>query len=224
MAVGTRASEEIRKDITDQLSLDSRMSEADVEVEVMEDGSVRLSGAVPTYAARRAAQEDASSVDGVRSVDNRLYVERTEGIAGPSDEEVRDDVLGAIDTDEDLESTDVDASVSDGWVTLRGSVDAYWKKLRAESLASTQVGVRGLTNEVAVVPSGTYEDRLIAESITSALEQDAQIEAGLIDVRVLGGRVTLSGSVPSLSALQAAEATAQYTPGVIEVVNELSIV
>ncbi len=222
MAVSTRASEEIKKDIIDQLSLDSRVSAVDVEVDVAE-GKVSLLGAVPTYGARRAAQEDASSVDGVKSIDNRLYVERTEGIPGPADDEICGRVRAAIREDEDLEGADVDASVSGGWVTLRGSVDAYWKKLRVEELASTEVGVCGLTNELAVVPSGTYEDKLIAESIMAALERDIRVDAGAIDVRVHGGKVTLSGSVPSLPALQMAQATAQYTPGVVEVVNELVI-
>jgi osmotically-inducible protein OsmY len=222
MTVSTRASEEIKKDIIDQLSLDSRVSAADVEVDVTE-GRVSLLGAVPTYGIRRAAQEDASLVDGVRSIDNRLYVERTEGVPGPADEEVRGHVMNAIGGDDDLEGVDVDASVSGGWVTLRGNVDAYWKKLRAEELASIQIGVCGLTNELAVVPSGTYEDKLIAESIVAALDGDARVDAGTIDVRVHGGKVTLSGSVPSFPVLQMVQATAQYTPGVIEVVNELEI-
>ncbi len=77
--------------------------------------------------------------------------------------------------------------VEDGWATLRGTVDAFWKRLRAEERALTLSGVRGVTNEPGVMPSRAYEDRRIAESIVSALERNVHTDAEHIDVRVSNG-------------------------------------
>jgi hyperosmotically inducible protein len=222
MAVTTRPSEEIKKDVADQLYWDSRVSAAAVKVEV-DDGRVRLSGTVPTYSARRAAQEDAWLVPGVRAVDNQLKVAYESDVQVPADAEISANLTNIIRWDADLENADIDASVTDGWVTLRGAVDAYWKKLRAEELASTLTGVHGVTNELAVVPSRSYEDKLIADSIMAALERTVHSEVEFINVQVNRGEVTLTGNVSSLPAFRATQQTAEYTPGVVAVNNELTI-
>lgn len=141
----------------------------------------------------------------------------------PPDDEIRENVTDVIHWDSDLEDADIAVSVAEGWVTLRGTVDAYWKKKRAQETASTLTGVRGITNELAVVPSRTYEDKLIADSIIAALERNIQVDASTIHVHVNGGEVILSGSVPSLPMFRAAQATAEDTPGVVAVNNDLEI-
>jgi osmotically-inducible protein OsmY len=141
----------------------------------------------------------------------------------PPDDEIRENATNAIHGESDLEDADVDVYAAHGWITLRGTVDAHWKKQRAQETVSTLPGVRGVTNELAVVPSRTYEDRLIADSIVAALERNIDVDASTIDVRVNGGEVTLSGSVPSLPAFRAAQATAEDTPGVVAVNNDLEI-
>ncbi len=147
----------------------------------------------------------------------------TRASEAPPDDEIRENVANVIHWDSDLEDADITVSVAEGWVTLRGTVDAYWKKQRAQETASTLTGVRGITNELAVVPSRTYEDKLIADSIVAALERNIQVDASTIHVRVNGGEVTLSGSVPSLPVFRAAQATAEDMPGVVAVNNDLEI-
>lgn len=222
MAVATRSDEEIRKDVADQLHWNSRVDATRIRVKVTE-GVVRLAGAVSTYSACQAAEEAASLVPGVKSVENQLEIEYPSGAEIPADAEIVANLVNCLHWDSDLENADIDVSVNDGWVILRGTVDAYWKKLRAEELASTLTGVQGVSNELAAVPSGTYEDRLIADSIVAALERSVHLDAEFIDVRVNGGVVTLSGSVASLPAFREAQQTAEYTPGVMAVHNDLVI-
>lgn len=222
MAIATRSSEDIKKDVVDQLYWDGRVNAADVEVKVA-DGTVRLEGTVPVYSARRAAEEDAWRVPGVRAVANDLQVVYPREVEVPPDEEIGRNLAERLRWDADLEQADVDVSVHRGRVTLRGTVDAYWKKCHAEDLAATLTGVQDVQNELAVVPSGTYEDRLIADSIMAALERNIDGEVESVDVVVNGGRVTLSGSVSGLPAFRAAQEATEYTPGVVEVSNELTI-
>ena len=222
MAVTIRSDEDIKKDVVDQLYWDGRVDAAEVMVEVM-NGVVRLTGSVPTYSARRAAEDDARLIEGVASVDNQLEVKHPKESEIPADDEIQENLANVLTWAPDLDQSDIDLAVEGGWVTLWGTVDAYWKKLKAEELASTLSGVRGVTNELAVVPSRTYEDRLVAESLVSALDRNVYVDAEYIDVHVNGGVVTLSGSVSSLPAFRAAEETAEHTPGVVEVRNELVI-
>jgi len=222
MAVTTRSSEELRKDVQDQLHWDSRVNAGNVKIEV-DDATVKLTGTVPTYSARRAAQEDAWLVPGVKSVDNQLTVVYHGAAQVPADSEIAANLMNIISWDSDLENADIDVSVKDGWVTLRGTVNAYWKKLCAEELASTPTGVHGVTNELAVVPSGSYEDKLIADSIVAALERNTHGDVEFINVQVNRGEVTLTGSVSSLPAFRAAQQAAEYTPGVVAVNNDLTI-
>jgi hyperosmotically inducible protein len=222
MAIATRSSAEIKKDVVDQLYWDGRVDAGGVEVKVV-DGTVRLSGTVPTHSARRAAEEDAWQVPGVKSVENGLTVAYPGAVEVPADEEIGASLANLLRWDADLENADIDVAVASGWVTLRGTVDAYWKKRRAEDLATTLTGVQGVRNELAVVPSGIYEDRLIADSIIAALERNIDGDVESMDVQVNGGQVTLSGSVSDLSAFRAAQQAAEYTPGVVAVCNELTI-
>jgi osmotically-inducible protein OsmY len=141
----------------------------------------------------------------------------------PPDDEIREDAASVIQGDSDLEDADIDVSVAEGWITLRGAVDAYWKKQRAREAVSALIGVRGLTNELAIVPSRTYEDKLIADSIVAALERNIHVDVGTVDVHVNGGEVTLSGGVSNLSTFRAAQAIAEDTPSVVAVNNDLEI-
>ncbi len=141
----------------------------------------------------------------------------------PPDDEIQENVANVLRGDFDLEDADVDVYIAQGWVTLRGAVDAHWKKQKAADMVSTLAGVRGITNELAVVPSRTYEDKLIADSIVAALERNIPVDARAVDVRVNGGEVTLSGAVSSLPAFRAAQAISEDTPGVVAVNNDLEI-
>lgn len=222
MALATRASEDIKKDVIDQLYWDDRIDASNVKAEVT-NGAVTLTGSVPTYAARQAAQEDAWLIPGVSSVDNLLEVAYPTEFERPTDAELQANLSTAMSWEPHLPGSDIEVSVQGGWVTLNGSVDAYWKKLRAEEIATTLTGVLGVTNELAVVPSDAYEDRLIADNIVAALDRNVHVDAESVDVRVNNGVVTLSGSVSSLPAFRAAQETAEYTAGVIAVNNELVI-
>lgn len=65
--------EEIKKNIVDQIYSNSKVSAADVKVEVS-GGQVKLTGTVPTLSAKAAASDSVWLVSGVRFVENDLKV------------------------------------------------------------------------------------------------------------------------------------------------------
>jgi osmotically-inducible protein OsmY len=80
---------------------------------------------------------------------------------------------------------------------LEGTVDAFWKKVRAEDLAFSMRGVLGLTNKIAVVPTQTIADENLAENIINALDRNVNVNVDDVNVTVEDGTVTLTGAVPS---------------------------
>ena len=132
-------------------------------------------------------------------------------------------VRSVLNWNPDIGEQPIDASCDSGVVTLTGEVDAYWKKRIAAETAESVSGVRTVRDEVSVVPTGDYHDRLIAEEIQETFRRRGEIPPGSVDVGVSRGIVTLSGLVPSWAAYSAAYETASLTRGVREVVNNLQV-
>ena len=210
MKVGTRINEEIKKDIVDQLYWDSRVDASNVNVEVS-DGEVTLSGTVPNYTAYDAADEDAWTMLGVLFVNNKLTIQYPDSTALPPDDELEVNIKNILLWQPNIDSAELDVSVENGWVTLRGTVDTYWKKVKAGELTLGLSGVLGITNEIAVVPSESYTDKAIADDIESAMERNFNLDQSMIDVAVENGRITLTGSVRSLVDYKASQKIAENT-------------
>lgn len=215
--------EQIKKNVVDQLYWDRRVDAADIVVEV-DNTNVTLKGKVPSYSERVAAYNAAWSVPGVASVDNEIAVDLPKTLTVPTDAEMQANIESLL-----LWSTDIpdpgkiDVSVTNGYVTLEGTVNSYWQKIRAEALASNITGVIDITNKLAVVPTEDVADEATAEDIVSALDRNALVNVDDVDVKVQNGIVTLSGTVPNWTAISAAHDMAAYTFGVINVQNDLVV-
>lgn len=79
---------------------------------------------------------------GYRGVGPRSYVR--------SDERIAEDLNERLTDDEDLDAGDINVRVSDGKVTLEGSVGNRWMKHRAEDIADSCAGVKEVENRVVV--------------------------------------------------------------------------
>lgn len=222
MAILTQTDEDIKRGIVEELYWDDRVDAADVKVEVR-DGRATLSGTVPTYNARTAAEEDARAIVGAGIVDNQLTVKHPTHVRVPTDEELEANVMSTLRWHAEIDPSDIEARADGGWITLRGTVESYWQKVETEALILPMTGVRGVSNELAVVPSKQYEDRRIAEEIVSALERNVYVDADQVDVKVNDGVVTLTGSVPDARAYRAARGAARFTRGVVDIVNQLTV-
>jgi osmotically-inducible protein OsmY len=217
-----RNDEEIKVDVAKQLKWDARIDASDVSIRV-DNGNVEMEGNVPTMTAKSAAFDDAYLVDGVLSVSNSLDVEIPASKTTPTDAEIRDNTVTALSINSDVESYKIDITVDQGWVTLEGTVNAYWEKVSAENEVLDVNGVLGVSNNLGVVPTESYLDENIAEDIISALERNVHVNADDIDVKVEDGKVTLDGTVKTYTAKNAAFDSTLYTPGVITVNNRIIV-
>ena len=214
--------EQIKQNVINHICWDGRVDASDIKIEIT-DNRVRLFGTVPTYSARKAALEDTLLVAGVNSVQNDLIVSYPSGKQVPDDNEIQIKIENMFIWNPDLDSSDIKVIVDRGVVTLKGSVGSFWKKMKAEELASEVTGVISVENMLAVVPSHSAIDEEIAEEIVLALNRMVHVNADRINVEVVEGKVTLSGYVPDLSGYYAAYDAARYTPDVVDVVNKLKV-
>ncbi len=122
----------------------------------------------------------------------------------------------------DVEVRDCEVSVSDGVVTIEGSVDTLWKKARVGEAVRHVFGVVDLKDRLRVVPTGTRSDEDIAREVEDALGRQEGVDADAVTVILSSGKATLSGSVPDQAAKEAVLSAAQQTPGVVEIDDSLS--
>lgn len=217
-----RTDEEIKRDVTDSLFWDTRIDSSGITVAVR-SGRVVLRGAVPTFRARDAAEEDARIIRGVTDVHNRITVRYPAHERVPEDEELRGNLRLAFDLDPDLEASDIEVVVAAGWVTLRGTVPDLWQKQLAGEMVGTARGVLGFDNELVVVPTRAVVDQTIADDVVAALERAAVIDPNEIDITVTGGHVILTGTVDDWATRNAVYDAARYSVGVVAVHDRLTM-
>lgn len=212
----------IKKNIIDQLYWDDRVVASDIDVNVM-DGEVELVGTVPTYGARLAAEADAVVVPGVRNVANNLNVKYPATDVMPTDDEITSNIENVFNWNNNLDLSSMKVYTEQGSVNLEGSVTSIWRKILAEDLALSVKGVVNVKNKLSVVPGKDVVDEVVAEDIVNALDRNQMINVEDVDVKVDNGIVTLTGTVSDWHTRLQVYNTALYTRGVIDIRDQLVI-
>jgi osmotically-inducible protein OsmY len=215
-----RTDSQIQEDVLRELRWDTRVAETEVGVQV-QDGVVTLTGAVESWGKRLAAQDAAHRVTGVLDVANDLEVKLV-GASHRTDTEIARAVRHALEWDVFVPDARIQSTVSNGWITLEGSVDGTPEREDAERAVRNLAGVRGVTNRITVSPAIRVPAN-VKHAIEEALARRAQREARQIEVSVESGRVRLSGYVHSFAEKEAVVGAARFAPGVVVVEAQLRI-
>jgi osmotically-inducible protein OsmY len=177
-----------------------------------DDGVVTLEGTVTHLLARERAEDIAMTINGVRSVINRLEI----ADLPRSDEEIRRDVQQALRDEPATEKYSVQVAVSNATVVLTGLVDSWQEKQLCGRVAKGVRGVRSVTNNIEIEARIRRSDAEIAEEIRRRMAWDVWLDPGLVAVTVQDAAVTLSGAVGSLAEKRRAYANA-WVAGVVSV-------
>ena len=186
-----------------------------------EDGVVTLTGHVGSYAEKFTAEKATKRVKGVRAIAQEIEI-RFPNDKKTSDDQIAKRALDIIAWDSTIPTDKVQLKVQDGFITLSGQVDWYYHRDDAESAVRRLAGVKGIANDIIIKPRAQALD--IKHLIETALQRNAEVEAGSIKVSVLNGRVTLDGKVKAWYERDLAERTAWSAPGVISVEDHINIV
>lgn len=141
------ADERVEADVRFELLNDGRLEPREVAVSV-DRGVVTLRGTVGSVPQKHAAEEAAKRVHDVAEVRSELEV-RPLDLYLRQDAELRGQVLQAL-SDAELIPQGIDADVSDGIVTLHGTVADAFQRDEAALVARGVEGVRGVHNELAI--------------------------------------------------------------------------
>ena len=211
---------EVKESVEEQLSWDERVLSDRIQVEVNE-GVVKISGQVPNYLSRLAAEEDALSVIGVNRVENQLKVLHPDTDSIPGDAEIKKAIDNMLELDSRLDDEELVVEVTSGEVLLHGMVNTFWKKALAEEYTDRTKGVVNVVNQIKIIPSTEFDDEKIHEAIIKALQRNAITHDRSITVRVAKGEVTLAGRVMSPLERKTAIQLASLTSGVTQVHDNL---
>jgi osmotically-inducible protein OsmY len=140
-----------------------------------------------------------------------------------TDPDIAEAAVRALKWDALLALQDLKVTVSNGWVTLRGTVEWQFQRREAERAVRALSGVVGVTNLIEVKPTAKPSPDDLKRSVAEALVRSAQTDAQRITVEVQGDKVILTGTVRSWAERQDAERAAWSASGVKEVDNRITI-
>ena len=210
---------QLKKHVEDELSWEPGVNAAAIGVAV-KDAVVTLTGHVATFAEKRTAEQAVLRIHGVRALANELEVRFLAG-SEQNDEDIALKAASALLWHSLIPKDRIKIQVSNGFITLEGTVDWQYQREAAESAVENLLGVKGVFNTVTVQPSQLRAE--VQAEIEAALKRNAEIEVRYISVSVLGNGVILSGETDSVVKKVAAERAAWRAPGVTWVENNIRV-
>lgn len=228
--VANRPDNEIAADVKERLKMDIRYDDSGTKVEV-DNGKVTLSGIV-TSSDEKTLAEELAQVTGVKSVDaDDLLVDYERMASLPdirtkqpdiSDQKIAHALTKTFQLDPRVKAFGLDPMVSDGNVTLDGTVDNYFAKLAANRDAHNTVGVKYVVDLLKVRPKPIVDDQTLKARVDAALNRDPYLDLDDVHVAVRNSEVTLSGQVNNTFEIsEAYQATARVN-GVADINNKLT--
>jgi osmotically-inducible protein OsmY len=212
---------QIQTDVIQELKWDPSVTHEHIGVAVS-DGIVALSGTVPNYIEKSAAEKATQRVAGVKAVVEKIEV-KVPGSFRKDDEDIAKAIIDQFRWHAQVPDELVKTSVEKGWVELTGEVEWEYQRRAAEKVVRGLTGVRGLTNKVTI-KARVAQPTEIKNRIEQALKRAAEREAEHLTIEVRGSRVLLSGKVRSFAELRNVRGAAWSAPGVTSVDDtELSV-
>ena len=209
----------LQDDVLKALEWEPSVDAAGIGVSV-KGGVATLQGTVRSYFEKAAAERATRHVFGIRAIANDVAV-ILDGLSPRSDGDVAQTIANALAWSSAIPLNAVTATVSNGWVTLNGKVDWQYQRAAAEHAVHHLLGVKGVTNAIALTPHVRPGD--VKAKIESAFKRSAEIDAARVKVDARDGEIILSGTVKSSSERREAERAAWAAPGVTRVDDRLMV-
>lgn len=209
----------LRDDVIAALSDDPRVDAQRIGV-IVEGGLITLTGTVPAFAQKWAAEEAVKRVKGVRAVVEELKVDLP-AMHLRDDADIARAASGALYWDTLLPAS-IQLVVNDGYVALSGEVEWNYQREEAEDVVRRIAGVRGISNLIHIRQAVSAKN--IRDEIDGVFKRDAHVDAEAVSVTVNGSKVTLTGKVHSWYERNEASRAAWSIRGVTAVDNQLAVV
>lgn len=209
----------LKQAILDELEWEPSVEAAHIGVTV-EDGVVTLTGHVPTFAQKLAAEQAVKRVKGVKAVAQEIEV-RLPSEHKLDDADIARRAVDSLKWQVSVPDDRIQVLVQKGWITLRGEVDWEYQRRAAENAVRLLAGVTGVSNQISIKAAVQPKD--LKQKIASALARNAAKEANSVRVTLKDGRATLEGSVHSWHDRRVVEDAVWAAPGVSAVVDKIEV-
>ncbi|WP_404713507.1 BON domain-containing protein [Sphingomonas sp. MMS24-J13] len=213
-----KTDDELQRDVLDELAFEPMVDHAHIGV-AANDGVITLTGHVPNYAQKMAAERAAERVSGVKAIAEEIEV-RFENDPKTTDPEIAGRIVQLFRWDVMVPDDRIQVRVEQGWVTLHGEVEWNYQKEAAQAAAGRISGVQGVSNLIAVKQTEPSPIE-VRDRIKAAIKRQSMHDADTIEVSVRGHTVRLSGAVRGWNERKVAEQAAWAVPGVSEVEDEI---
>ena len=211
---------QIQADVMQELKWDPSVTHEHIGVAVA-DGVVTLSGSIPTYVEKFAAEKAAQRVFGVKAIVEKIEVKLSPSFQ-KDDQDIANAIISQFQWSVQIPDNLIKVNVEKGWVKLAGEVDWDYQRKAAEKTVRGLAGVKGVSNNITLKQKNVQPD-VVKQKIEEALKREAMREARKINVSVEGSTVTLSGDVHSFTEMNDAKFAAWSAPGVTRIENHLHI-
>ena len=202
-----------------ELSFDPLMDDSDISVKNI-NGDVALNGTVPSYPQYLEAAAAARRVAGVKNLQNHLEVVLPTG-------DYRDDATLTTTANNALTLNvavpdSVEATASNGNVTLTGIVRYGTDRIAAEQAVAYLTGVRNVRDDIDISTDADPVD--VTLDVQDALDRYALIpDDSDVAVDTSGNTVTLTGHVRTWAEHDAVLDAAWMATGVYDVQDDLDV-
>lgn len=210
---------DIKNSVLSEIKFEPSVKTTDIGV-LVKDGTVTLTGSVSTYIEKINAVRATSRVAGVNGIADEIEI-KFAGSHARDDGDIAAAATQQIKWSGMVPNEAVKVTVRDGWITLDGTVEWWYEKDATERCVQHLLGVKGVTNNVAITPKVTAVS--IEQDIQSAFKRSAMLDADEVAVTTSGSKVTLLGKVRTYAEKNEAERVAWAAPGVRSVDNGLTV-
>ena len=209
---------ELQHDVENEVSWELNAGHSQIGVTV-KGGAVELAGHVDTFWEKCAAERAAWAVVHVNHVTNSIHVV----VPFPqqrSDDDIALTAMGNLEWNCLVPKT-VEVQVTDGLVTLSGTVERQQQKEEADRALCTLSGITGIRNDIVVQPSARLAE--VKAPIEAALKRNALVDSNHIKAQVTHGVVSLRGTARSRAEYEEAMRATWAAPGVTKVEDHITI-
>jgi osmotically-inducible protein OsmY len=212
-----KSDSQLQHDVLQELEWRPSIDASQIGV-LAKNGVVTLTGFVPKYADKIEAERVAKSVAGVKAVADEIDVRLAQTT---NDIDIANAALYALKWHTWIPNEKIKVTVTDGWITLEGTVDWQYQREAARETVCHLQGVKGVTNRIAITVRPQPKD--IRDKIEAAFRRSAEVDARHVQVDAHDNTIVLTGNVSSSSEWAEAERVAWAAPGVIAVDNRLTV-
>jgi osmotically-inducible protein OsmY len=211
--------QQLVQDVMAELDWDPSLTAAHIGV-TAEQGIVTLSGHVESFAEKRAAEAAAYRVNGAHAVIEGIEV-RLPFSRKKSDEQIAATAIDHLAWNVTVPPDAISVMVESGWVTLTGKVDGRHQKEAALRDICQLTGVIGIIDHISITPCVNIET--VSDGIMHAFHRSWFFDTKRVTVSAQGGKIHLTGTVPTQHDRRIAAEIAWAAPGATDVENDIKV-